>query len=93
MQFLTLKFVFTVLLCACALISCLLWIRSATVKAPYVDNISQNGWSDAALIQTSDKGAFDIIATADLQTKWNKWAAGFAAASAVFQAILAYISY
>ena len=93
MQCLTLKFVCTVLLCVCALISCCLWIRSATVKAPYVDKAPEDGWGEAALIQTTDKGAFDIIATADLQTKWNKWAAGFAAASAVFQAILAYISY
>jgi len=81
------------MLCACALISCALWIRSATVKAPYVEVVSESGWTEAALVRTEGDKTFDIIATADLQTKWNRWAAGFAAAAAVFQAAVSWITY
>ena len=87
------KLVFTILLCVSALISCGLWIKSATVQAPYVEVVSETGWTNSAITRRTDKDTFDIIATADLQTKWNKWAAGFAAASAICQAILAYITY
>jgi hypothetical protein len=93
MQFLTLKFVCTVLLCSCAIISCALWIGSATVKAPYVEKVSDNGWTESAFTRTEGDKTFDIIATADLQTKWNRWAAGFAAAAAVFQAAVSWITY
>jgi hypothetical protein len=86
-----LKAFFTLVLCVSSVISCLLWVRSATVKAPYKPKQDESGMWEMSISVKTDKGHFDVLETAELQTKWNKWAAGFAAIAAVSQAILSYI--
>lgn len=86
-----LKALVTFVLCVSSVISCALWVRSATVKAPYVPKRDASGMWEASISVQTESGHFDVLETAELQTKWNKWAAGFAAIAAVSQAILAYI--
>jgi hypothetical protein len=85
-----LKLVLTVLLCGTAFASCYFWIKSATVTVPVAED---DGWTGVLLSKDGKKGPVDVLATAEAQTRWNKWAAAFAAVAAVCQAALSWITY
>lgn len=85
------KDVFTLVLCASSAVSCAFWVRSATAKAPYKAKQDASGMLEASISFKTERGHFDVLETAELQTKWNKWAAGFAAIAAISQAVLSYL--
>lgn len=61
-------------------LSALLWARSATVRVP---STREDGtYWDGHVVD----GGNDFYATARAQSKWNRWAAGMAAAAALAQA-------
>jgi hypothetical protein len=83
----SLKLLLTVLLCACSLISCLCWAKSALAKVPAKIPGSHLVWTDESGFET------DLVATAQTQTKWNKVAAAFASVAAIAQGALAAITW
>lgn len=85
------KFGFTILVALFSLSSCYLWYKSATVEVLHDENAG--GMSGVYLTKSSPKGRVDILKTAEEQTKWNKRAAGFAAAAAISQVALTWITY
>ena len=85
------KFTFTVLVALFSLGSCLLWYKSATVEVLHDE--SADSWSGVLLTRSTKKGPVDILKTAEEQTKWNKWAAGCAAAAAICQVFLMWVTY
>ena len=76
------KVVINALSAVFALIAAGLWFRSTTATA-IVDPNNQG----MIISKDTPKGRVDILETAALQTKWNKWAAGSAAMAAALQAI------
>lgn len=85
------KLGFTILVAVFSLSSCYLWYKSATVEVLHDENA--DSWSGVLLYKSSEKGTVDILKTAEEQTKWNKRAAGFAAAAAISQVALTWITY
>jgi len=70
------------------LISGVFWIRSATARVLYDPNRrDRDGMLAAALIDDSNGVHVDVLETARLQSKWNKWAALFAGFTAMLQAV------
>ncbi|MDO3617316.1 hypothetical protein Q3O98_11410 [Ralstonia pseudosolanacearum] len=65
---------------ALGVMSALLWTRSATVR---VQSTREDGtYWDGHVVDDGN----DFYATARVQAKWNRWAAGMAAAAALAQA-------
>lgn len=85
------KLGFTILVACFSLTSCYLWFKSATVEISHDEN--SDSWAGVVLYRTSETGTVDILKTAEEQTKWNKRAAGFAAAAAISQVALTWITY
>ncbi|MNV65723.1 hypothetical protein D3C71_1584360 [compost metagenome] len=85
------KLAFTIFVALFSLSSCYLWFKSATVEVLHDENAG--GMSGVYLTKSSPKGRVDILKTAEEQTKWNKRAAGFAAAAAICQVALTWITY
>lgn len=85
------KLGFTILVALFSLGSCFLWVKSAT--AAVLHDEAADSWSGVLLTRVSKKGTVDILKTAEEQTKWNKLAAGFAAAAAISQVALTWITY
>lgn len=70
------------------LISGALWIRSATSKVIHdEEKLDEDGLHPMAIVEHSNGENIDILETARLQSKWNKWAAGFAGVAALLQAV------
>jgi hypothetical protein len=81
------KLLVTILLCSSAIVSCVFWGKSAMARAP----AARLG---STLIYVDEEGGeTDLIATAALQGRWNKWAAAFAAIAALCQSILRWITF
>lgn len=85
------KLAFTVLVALFSLGSCCLWVKSATVEVFHDE--SADSWSGVLLTKSTKKGTVDILKTAEEQTKWNKLAAGCAAAAAICQVVLMWVTY
>lgn len=85
------KLFFTILVGLFSLSSCLLWVKSATVDVFHDENAS--GMAGIYLTKSTGKGTVDILKTAEEQTKWNKGAAGSAAAAAICQVVLMWVTY
>jgi hypothetical protein len=64
-------------------ISAVLWLCSACVKVPTVNDPNQYGDYDAEIVVDET----NFIATVILQVKWNTWAAATASLTALFQVI------
>lgn len=85
------KLIFTIFVGMFSLGSCLLWVKSATVQVLHEE--SSDRWTGVLLTKSTADGTVDILKTAEDQTKWNKLAAGFAAAAAICQVVLTWITY
>lgn len=79
-----LKSTLTWLSAIAAIISAVLWLKSATAQVPYKDRYHPDGQP----IGTISDGKTDFILTAAKQGYWNAWAAGAAAITAALQAWL-----
>jgi hypothetical protein len=72
---------------ASAIIAAYLWLRSATIKAPYRDEPDESGIHPEAITIDEGDGEVDFIETTIQQARWSKRAALAAGASAFFQAL------
>ena len=87
----SIKLFFTILVGLFSLSSCLMWFKSASVQVFHDENAG--GMTGVLLTKQTSKGRVDILKTADEQTYWNKMAAGSAAAAAICQVALTWITY
>lgn len=78
----TLKFILNIAAGFAGIIAAILWLKSATVKVPAVD--------DGKFKITEDDGT-DVLETAKAQTKWSKYAAICASIAAFSQASVIFI--
>ncbi|WP_414864927.1 hypothetical protein [Pseudomonas sp. IT-P12] len=85
------KLFFTILVGLFSLSSCFLWIKSATVEV--FQDEDARGMAGIYLTKSSSKGTVDVLKTAGEQTRWNKAAAASAAAAAICQVALTWITY
>lgn len=83
----SLKLWLTVTLCACSIISCFCWAKSALATVPAKIPGSHLVWVDDNGFET------DLVATAQAQTRWNRVAAAFASVAAIAQAALVVITW
>ena len=80
----------TAMMCLFAILSCICWVKSATASAGVKEAKDEN---PGTILEFFDEtGSIDVIATAKVQARWNKWAAAFAAVAALAQAALALVS-
>ncbi|WP_375459854.1 hypothetical protein [uncultured Enterovirga sp.] len=79
------------LIAASALIAAVCWLKSTDVDVPAPEHTSGVGAPMGGyLLTTNAKGErIDLHATLLNQTKWNRWAASAAAASAIFAGLSA----
>ena len=85
-----LRSIVTITSCLFALISCFCWLRSASAKVAYRSGNYEEG--TVVNVESGPKGRFDVYATAALQSKWNKFAAGTASIAAFFQTLSIYLA-
>ena len=76
--------VFNILAAILAFAAAYLWHKSATIKIPFRDGPGAKGIYPSALIIDGNN---DFIDTAITQSRWSKWAAYAAGASALFQGV------
>lgn len=68
------------------LISGVFWIRSATARVLHDPSRRDGaGMLSSAIVDDSGGMNVDVLETAKLQSRWNKWAAMFAGAAALVQ--------
>jgi hypothetical protein len=76
--------------CLFALLSCFCWAKSASARVKYrAGNYANGTW---VKVESGPEGRFDVYATAALQSKWNKFAAGTASIAAFLQTLSAYLA-
>lgn len=80
----------TAMMCLFAILSCICWVKSATASAEVKE--AKDGKPGTILVFYDEAGSIDVIATAKVQARWNRWAAAFAAVAALAQAVLALVS-
>jgi len=80
------KILFTVASAAFAVIAAALWFRSGTVLGKPTVTPDESGFVPFQIIRKKGKKEWEVLATAEAQTKWNKWASIAAFAAASFQA-------
>lgn len=70
-----------------AIASAFCWYRSSTVSVNHEELAGEadGAYRDGTVVQDGN----DFFATNKLQSKWNRWAAGFASLAALAQAIVA----
>lgn len=73
----TLKFIFNIAAGIAGIFAAVLWLKSATVKVPAVDNGN---------FQITEDDGTDVLKTAKEQTRWSKYAAICASIAAFLQA-------
>jgi hypothetical protein len=83
------------LLIALTALAAFFWLLAATATVKPED---PDDTGDFRIVVYDDpgKGSFtsngiDVLATAQVQTKWNRWAASFACAAAVCQAVIRFL--
>lgn len=87
-----LSLILTIVLCGASIISCFFWVKSAVAEVPRRMADPEKGIPASHLTYGDEKGKeIDLIETAKQQSKWNKFAAAFAAVAAISQAILVVI--
>jgi hypothetical protein len=62
------------------------WFYSAKVRAPYKDEIDDEGWTISSLTSIENGNEYDLSKTLKKQSYWSAWAAGSAAIAALCQA-------
>ena len=71
-----------------ALAAACLWFRSATARVLADNKPSPDGIESASIVvQEQGKPDIDFLATAEAQTRWNKWAALAASIAALLQCL------
>ncbi|WP_146093375.1 hypothetical protein [Xanthomonas pisi] len=78
------KNLFTALAALAAIVTALLWYKASVAEVPH--DPDRPGDKSAVVFYNGDH-RWDVIRTAELQTKWNKRAALAASITAVLQAI------
>ncbi|MFA1722443.1 hypothetical protein [Xanthomonas campestris] len=78
------KNLFTALAALAAIVAALLWYKASVAEVPH--DPDRPGDKSAVVFYNGDH-QWDVIRTAELQTKWNKRAALAASITAVLQAI------
>ena len=79
-----LKTILTALAALAAIVAALLWYKASAAEVPH--DPDRLGDKSAVVFYSGDH-RWDVIRTAELQTKWNKRAALAASVAAVLQAI------
>jgi len=67
-------------------IAAVLWFIATVIKVDYED-IVKNGFAEAAITENENGREIDVLLTAKLQTRWNRWAAFATGMSMLAQAI------
>lgn len=68
-----------------ALLAGVLWFAASRAQAPVREEPDDDGLTPFVISREGKSGRFDVLETAELQTKWNARAALCACAAALFQ--------
>jgi hypothetical protein len=81
------KILFNTASAICALIAAALWYKSSVVKVPPIEIKDITGLYPYQIVKTDGDKTWEVLETAEAQTKWNKRAAMAACVAAVFQGV------